>query len=303
MVERLVANEKVEGSTPFARSIIMIIWISSYPKSGNTYLRSFLSSYYYSDNGKFDFDQLVNIHQFPSIKFSKIKPTSKEEASKYWIFNQNNFFDKNKLNLVKTHNCLLPYKENKFTSKNETIGAIYIVRDPRNVITSITHHYSLSYEKALENMLDEDCSLLEKSFDQDFSNFTYLNSWSNHYKSWKNNLNFETLFIKYEEIENNKEEIFKKIIFFIEKVSKKNSKFNEKKFLNSIKSTNFSNLKNKELNEGFEESVYSRKIGKKINFFNLGFNNRWQKLLPLDIKDKVNEKFKANLKELNYLND
>ena len=303
VVERLVANEKVEGSTPFARSIIMIIWISSYPKSGNTYLRSFLSSYYYSDNGKFDFDQLVNIHQFPSIKFSKIKPTSKEEASKYWIFNQNNFFDKNKLNLVKTHNCLLPYKENKFTSKNETIGAIYIVRDPRNVITSITHHYSLSYEKALENMLDEDCSLLEKSFDQDFSNFTYLNSWSNHYKSWKNNLNFETLFIKYEEIENNKEEIFKKIIFFIEKVSKRNSKFNEKKFLNSIKSTNFSNLKNKELNEGFEESVYSRKIGKKINFFNLGFNNRWQKLLPLDIKDQVNEKFKANLKELDYLND
>ena len=303
MVERLVANEKVEGSTPFARSIIMIIWISSYPKSGNTYLRSFLSSYYYSDDGKFDFDQLVNIHQFPSIKFSKIKPISKEEASKYWIFNQNNFFDKNKLNLVKTHNCLLPYQGNEFASKTETIGAIYIVRDPRNVITSLTNHYSLSYEKALETMLDEDCSLLEKSFDQDFSNFTYLNSWSNHYKSWKNNLNFETLFVKYEEIENNKEEIFKKIIFFIEKVSKRNSKFNEKKFLNSIKSTNFSNLKNKELNEGFEESIYSRKMGKKINFFNLGFNNRWQKLLPLDIKDQVNEKFKANLKELDYLND
>ena len=303
VVERLVANEKVEGSTPFARSIIMIIWISSYPKSGNTYLRSFLSSYYYSDDGKFDFDQLVNIHQFPSIKFSKIKPISKEEASKYWIFNQNNFFDKNKLNLVKTHNCLLPYQGNEFASKTETIGAIYIVRDPRNVITSLTNHYSLSYEKALETMLDEDCSLLEKSFDQDFSNFTYLNSWSNHYKSWKNNLNFETLFVKYEEIENNKEEIFKKIIFFIEKVSKRNSKFNEKKFLNSIKSTNFSNLKNKELNEGFEESIYSRKMGKKINFFNLGFNNRWQKLLPVDIKDQVNEKFKANLKELDYLND
>ena len=59
VVERLVANEKVEGSTPFARSIIMIIWIASYPKSGNTYLRSFLASYYYSNNGKFDFDQLL----------------------------------------------------------------------------------------------------------------------------------------------------------------------------------------------------------------------------------------------------
>jgi len=281
----------------------MIIWIASYPKSGNTYLRSFLASYYYSNNGKFDFEQLLKIHQFPNIKFSKIKPTLKEEASKYWIFNQNNFFNKTRLNFVKTHNCLLPFQGNEFTSSNETLGGIYIVRDPRNVITSITHHYSINYEKALDYMLDDDCSLLEKSFDQDYSNFTYLNSWSNHYKSWKNNKIFEILFIKYEDFEKNKEDTFKKIILFVEKITKKNSKLNEKKFLNSVKSTNFSNLKNKELNEGFEESVYSNKTGKKINFFNLGFSNRWQKLLPIDIKDKVNEKFKKSLAELNYLND
>ena len=228
---------------------------------------------------------------------------TKEEASKYWIFNQNNFFNKTSLNFVKTHNCLLPFQGNEFTSGNETLGGIYIVRDPRNVITSITHHYSINYEKALDYMLDEDCSLLEKSFDQDYSNFTYLNSWSNHYKSWKNNKIFEILFIKYEDFEKNKEDTFKKIILFVEKITKKNSKLNEKKFLNSVKSTNFSNLKNKELNEGFEESVYSNKTGKKINFFNLGFSNRWQKLLPIDIKDKVNEKFKKSLVELNYLND
>tara|TARA_Y100000992_G_C20835593_1_gene291364 strand:- start:104 stop:364 length:261 start_codon:yes stop_codon:yes gene_type:complete len=75
---------------------------------------------------------------------------------------------------------------------------------------------------------------------------------------------------------------------------------NQKKFLNSIKSTNFSNLKNKELNEGFEEKVSSKKTGKIINFFNLGFNNRWQKLLPSDIKEKLNKKFEKELKELNY---
>ena len=171
------------------------------------------------------------------------------------------------------------------------------------MITSITNHYSLSYEKALEYLLDEDSSLLEKSFDQDFSNFTYLSSWSNHYRSWKNNLNFETMFIKYEDIENNKEDTFKKIIFFVEKVSKKNFKLDEKKFLNSIKSTNFSNLKNKEKTEGFEESIYSVKFRKKINFFNLGFGNRWQKLLPNDIKIKMNERFKKNFEELGYLNE
>jgi hypothetical protein len=278
----------------------MIIWIASYPKSGNTYLRSFLASYYYSKDGNFSFNHLLKIHQFPNIKLSKFTPESKEEASKNWMFNQNSFFDRDTLNLIKTHNCLYPYKKNNFTSKNETIGAIYIVRDPRNLITSLKHHYSIDYEKAMELMLDKNSSLLEESHDKDFSNFTYLNSWSDHYNSWKNSSDFKTLFIKYEDLEKNKKEIFIKMINFINEITKNNEKINEKKLFNSIRTTNFSTLKNKELNEGFEESVYSKNTGKKIKFFNLGFNNRWQKILPEDIKKKLNEIFKKNLDELNY---
>ena len=281
----------------------MIIWIASYPKSGNTYLRSFLASYYYSEDGNFDFNQLLKIHQFPNIKLSKFIPKTKEEASENWMFNQNTFFKRDKLNLVKTHNCLYPYKKNNFTSKNQTIGAIYIVRDPRNLITSLKHHYSIDYEKAMELMLDENSSLLEKSHDKDFSNFTYLNSWSNHYNSWKNSSDFKTLFIKYEDLEKNRKEIFKKIIFFVNEITENNQKIDEKKLFNSIKTTNFSNLKNKELNEGFEESVYSKNTGKKISFFNLGFNNRWQKKLPVDIKNKANKIFEKSLNELDYPNE
>ena len=66
---------------------------------------------------------------------------------------------------------------------------------------------------------------------------------------------------------------------------------------------NFSNLKNKELNEGFEESITASKTGKKINFFNLGFNNRWKKILPSDIRNKVEDKFREEIKELGYDNE
>ena len=44
----------------------MIIWIASYPKSGNTWVRSLLSSYLYTDNGIFNFHLLRKISQFPS---------------------------------------------------------------------------------------------------------------------------------------------------------------------------------------------------------------------------------------------
>ena len=299
MVERLVANEKVVGSSPIARSNIMIIWIASYPKSGNTYLRSFISSYYFSKKGKFNFDLLLNVLQFPSLKFAKNKISSELEASQNWIYNQQQFFSGDKVHFIKTHSSLNEYNGYRFTDKNLSLGAIYIVRDPRNLITSMTHHYSLNYDQAYSKLINEKQTLLEKSSDGDYSNFTFLGSWSSHYKSWKNTNEFKTLFIKYEDLENNKLDTFKLIINFINNLKKDKSPIDEKKFSNSINSTNFSNLRNKEENEGFEESVYSN-LGERKRFFNLGFNNRWQKILPKNILIKLNNTFKKELNDLGY---
>ena len=69
--------------------------------------------------------------------------------------------------------------------------------------------------------------------------------------------------------------------------------------VNAINSTSFSNLKNKEQIEGFSESVYSSS-GQKKKFFNLGFNNRWQKILPKDILDKINNTLQNELNDLGY---
>ena len=100
-------------------------------------------------------------------------------------------------------------------------------------------------------------------------------------------------------MKNKKYEIFKEIIKFIDSLKKSNAKFNEAKFINSLNSTNFVNLKNKELNEKFDESVFSAD-GKKIKFFNLGFKNNWQSLLPKDMIEKFNNSLKKELSELNY---
>ena len=63
----------------------MIIWLASYPKSGNTYIRAFLSAYYYSKDGKFDFSQIANIKQFPDKEFFDHKIESAIQASKEWM--------------------------------------------------------------------------------------------------------------------------------------------------------------------------------------------------------------------------
>ena len=69
----------------------MIIWIASYPKSGNTWIRSLLSSYLFSDDGKFSFKLLKNIEQFSSKNlYLKLPENLNYQAriSKSWIPSQ-----------------------------------------------------------------------------------------------------------------------------------------------------------------------------------------------------------------------
>ena len=66
----------------------MIIWLASYPKSGNTLIRSVLATYFFSKHGIFNFDHLYKIGQFPSLDFFKkagIDISNKQEIFKNYI--------------------------------------------------------------------------------------------------------------------------------------------------------------------------------------------------------------------------
>ena len=69
----------------------MIIWIASYPKSGNTWMRSLLASYFFSKKGEFDFSLLDKIKQFPDVDYfinDKDQYSTLESTSKNWIKKQ-----------------------------------------------------------------------------------------------------------------------------------------------------------------------------------------------------------------------
>ena len=87
----------------------MIIWIASYPKSGNTWIRSLLSSYLFSDDGKFSFKLLKNIEQFSSKSLSLKLPENlnyQTRISKSWIPSQEIINQDKKIHFFKTHNAI-----------------------------------------------------------------------------------------------------------------------------------------------------------------------------------------------------
>ena len=218
----------------------MIIWIASYPKSGNTWLRSLISSYYYSEKGLFNQSCLPNISQFPQEKYFKsfnYNPRVVTDTVKFWISAQEIINKDKKLKFFKTHNVLGAINNSKFTNKKNTIGCIYVVRDPRNVLTSLQNHYEMSQEESLKFMLNENKFIYDHSVKNNYSNFQFISSWEKNYQSWINQKYFSVITIKYEDLINDTFETFKKVIEFIELITKSQEGYNDRKAHNSIQST------------------------------------------------------------------
>jgi len=284
----------------------MIIWIASYPKSGNTWLRSIISALVYSDDGIFDFNLLKKIQQFPEKIYFKdlIKDFSNfDEIKKNWNFAQDKINLDNKIKFFKTHQGKYTVDGDDFTNNINTRAVIYVVRDPRNVINSISNHYSLSVENSLKFMLSPKLIGNGKNFEESFmdnkpSMFTLLGKWNDHYRSWTRNKK-NLLLIKYENLIRDPKIEMDKIIHFLNKYLKFDTSIEKNK--NIIETTSFEYLKKLEGKGLFKEAPLKKNTAGRVKFFNLGPKNQWSKESNQEIIKSIEKNFSTEMRELGYL--
>ena len=283
----------------------MIIWLASYPKSGNTWVRSFISSLLYSNDGTNDFSKLENIKQFPvRSQFQNFIDDLQDIKQVYqnWSIVQNYLNLDNKIKFIKTHHVNCKIDNFKFTDDTNSIGVIYIVRDPRNVACSVKNHFSLENFEEVKEFIFREHNWLgiitnKKLKPLDNKIPTLISSWKTNYLSWKNKTK-NYLLIKYEDLIKNPHTEFSKISKYLE--NHLNTKFDQKKIKRAIETCSFKNLQNLEMEGKFEESTID-KNNKSVRFFHLGPDNDWKKILDKKIADEITAKFEPEMKELGYL--
>lgn len=286
----------------------MIIWLASYPKSGNTFLRTLLTSYLFTNDGKFDENKMDKINQFPDVSLFRnlgIDPTNDAEVVKNYIKVQEqiNSKDSNAIRFIKTHSSLNDINGYKFTDLKNTLGVIYVVRDPRSVVRSYANHNQLSLEFATNRLLQFGATIGGIK-DSDFGSnqiVTHMGSWSSNYNTWKEFKKINSyLLIKYEDLVSDTRNTFLKVLNFIYKLGKSKLEINGDKLENTINTTTFNSMQKLEKEKGFSEAVKDEK-GEYITFFKYGYKKNEKNILPSNLIKKINSELKNEMEELNYL--
>ena len=293
----------------------MIIWLASYPKSGNTWVRTIINQIIFNDvNSKNEvFDKLSRIKRYPSktdiiglpqiLNHNGFTKEQKEEVINFtvksWANSQKKINENNKTNILKTHNILcklnIDGKDYSFADLRNTIGVIHVVRDPRNIVTSVKNHFSLNNEEESVEMLSDKYNWTG------FANNEVpqlLSSWENHYNSWKS-FPKNYLLIKYEDLILDPKKEILKIVNYLSNYFE--YKISEKLITEIEKNTSFQNFKKLENDGKFNENSINEKTGEKKIFFNLGPDNDWRKILKKENSNKIEKLFRSEMTELGYL--
>ena len=286
-----------------------IFWIASYPKSGNTLIRAILASLFFTKDGIFSFKILKKIQLFENfrhlnfIKKENIQDYKKlsdlKILSKYWLKMQS----KENLGLrdgefcfLKTHSAQLTYFDNYFTDIKHTLGFIYIIRDPRDVSISYTHHSINSLDETILHMTNNTAGIdyEQNTIENKIKPIIFVSRWDVHAKSW-GLFQVPNLVLRYEDIVEKKKEIIYRIINFFEK--NYNFKFHniDHKIENIIASTDFETLKKNEEKYGFDEAI------KDQPFFNVGKSQQWKTQLNSTQKNLIENEFRDEMVKFKYL--
>ena len=291
-----------------------IFWLASYPKSGNTLLRSIIIALIFKKDGSFNLKDFNKIGQFDITElinrdrkiFGKdisnlsnleifYKYILKLQTKKMLKLNTDRIF-------LKTHSGLFKISEFPFTTEKNTCGTIYMIRDPRDICISWSKHLNMSIDETIEIMTNEhqklhwtENKLANKIFNDENRPRSYLSSWNRHVLSWcSNKWNKPLKIIKFEDLVYRKKEIILEIMNFFENNYNFNFKNKDEKIINIISSTTFENFKNEENTKGFIESTPFN------NFFSVGKKNQWKNILNNYQIEKLENSFGNVMKMYGY---
>ena len=272
-----------------------IIWLASYPKSGNTWLRAFLANYMADPARALPINELPNytlgdnmqLHyeQFTGRTFTELDAgdIARLRPRIHQWFMQS----RREEVFVKTHNAVIHVDKVPLITPSATAGAIYVIRNPFDVAVSFAHHYQVDYDVAVESLCAEDYRLPATTVTLP----QYLSSWSRHARSWLEAPGLTRHLMRYEDMSRNPQKAFNKLTKFLGLPSE------PARVKKAIRFSSFRELAAQEAKTPFVEA---RPDGKS-KFFRAGQAGSWRKVLSETQVARLTDAHGPMMREVGYL--
>ncbi|MEQ8666930.1 MAG: sulfotransferase domain-containing protein [Rhodospirillales bacterium] len=273
-----------------------IVWLASYPKSGNTWVRAFLVNYLNEgtdqsmrDLNMFALGDMDRQHYeacFGDEGFKKLRrPGVGEERFEVHAYIAETFTGNP---VVKTHGNFRLQNGRVAFNLRVTKCAVYIVRNPLDVLVSFADHYGVTIDEVIRGTSEEthkisaQADLVEQ----------YLGTWRSHVANWVSSQGFPKMLMRYEDMVRDPHRAFTQLAGFLKLGG------DENRLARAIESASFETLRRKEEEEGFaEKSPHSER------FFRRGTYGGWREVLTPEQVSRIVEFNGPIMRKLGYITD
>ncbi len=260
-----------------------ILWLASYPKSGNTWLRAFLHNFMRNPDQPYDINKLMEFTagESQTVLYRKFDPRPWTEYSLDDVARLRPLVHRELTKafpdtvFAKTHNALLEDRGHPTVNLEVTAGAIYVVRNPLDVAISYSHHLGITIDEVIKVMATKGAMTTpsEKHV------YEFMSSWSQHVESWTGKPNPRLLVLRYEDMLESPFKSFGAVAKFLG-INAPRDRLDK-----AIKQSSFKVLKNQEKAKGFIE-----RPAKAESFFRKGEAGQWRHdLTPEQVKQIVSD--------------
>lgn len=248
-----------------------IVWLASYPKSGNTWFRALLANALSDSDTPVSINALTvrrgigraEVDALSGIDSSLLLPT---ELDRLWPGVHRRFaHGLPSPRVVKTHAALIPEPANGFLAPRLSAGALYLVRNPLDVCVSFSHHLGRTLDETVDIMANEDFCLHRAGRNWRPSMQEHVSSWTRNVSSWLDNRQMPTLVLRYEDLLDDTVGTFSKALAFL------GLQIAPDKLARAIAFSSFDSLQHQEQHNGFRE-----KSSRSRNFFRQGTKEGWR---------------------------
>ena len=280
-----------------SRNLHGIIWLASYPKSGNTWTRNFLHNLINVMGGEeLDTQDINQMNHLSTWEISgkpyedflgkDLEQCSREEIASVRHQVQQQIADNaNGLAFVKTHHALVMDRKKPTINFDVTSGAIYVVRNPLDVAISFSHHLNASIDEAIEQMAIEG---LETPIN-DRSVYEVYSSWSQNVESWTRKPQRTIYVMRYEDMLDEPQATFRGLAHHL--LLEPSTLQLEQ----AIDLSSFDKLQSQETTKGFREKPKDAK-----QFFRSGKADQWREELSDQQIDRIVKVHRKQMERFNY---